>query len=163
MKAAAALAACALVVLAALPAGPQDGPRVVRPNVLVHTEVPPPGPPPEELQPFGATLVVNFWVEEAGKKVLGVELKCATPEYAVKLAKDTGEHGRRLEVKGVIQMLRDREILLVFDSELASGGQGLGDVIAVRGSAIMREGVEQVLLKTDETSLHASFTFEVES
>jgi hypothetical protein len=162
MKAAAALLVGVLVALVALPAGSQDGAVVVRPKVLVHTDAPPPGPPPEELQSFGATLVVNFRVEEAGKKVLGIELKCATPEYRVKLVKDTGEHERRLQIEGVIQMLRDRQILIVFDTELASGGQGLAGIVALKGSAIMREGVEEVLLKTDETSLHASFAFEAE-
>ena len=30
------------------------------------------------------------------------------------------------------------------------------------GSAILREGVEKVLLKTGDTSLHATFAFDVE-
>jgi len=162
MKLVAGILACLLVALIVMPAGSQEGPVVVRPKVLVRAAVPLRDVPREELQSFGVTLVVNFWVEEEGKKVLGVELKCATPEYRAKLAKDTGEHERHLEIKGVIQMLRDREILVVFDTELASGGQGLASVIELKGSAIMREGEEKVLLKTDETSLHATFAFEVE-
>jgi hypothetical protein len=32
----------------------------------------------------------------------------------------------------------------------------------ITGSAILREGVEEVLLKTADTSLHAAFAFDIE-
>ncbi len=161
MRAAAGVLALLLVAAVAVPAGSQDGAIVVRPKVLVRTDVPPPGPPPQEPQSFGVTLVVKFWVEEAGKETLAVELRCATPEYHVKLAKDTGDLEHRLEVGGVIQMLRDREILLLFEADLGSAGQKLANTVETTGSAILREGVEKILLKTADTSLHVTFAFDV--
>ena len=62
-----------------------------------------------------------------------------------------------------IQMLRDREILLLFEAEVGSGGQQLHNIAEIKGSAILREGEEKILLKTDENSLHATFSFEVEN
>ncbi len=160
MKALGGILVLVIVVAIAAPAGSQQGAVVVRPKVLVRTDVRPPGQPPPELRSFGVTLVLNFWVEEAGEKGLAVELRCATPEYRAVLTRKTGEFSHHLEIEGVIQMLRDREILLLFEAEVGSGGQKLHNIAEIKGSAIMREGEETILLRTDETSLHATFTFE---
>jgi len=163
MKIAAAILSLALIVAVVAPAGTQEGATIVKPKVLVHTDVPlGPAPPPQEVQPFGTTLVVNFWVEEAGKKTLDVELRCATPEYRAALTKKTGEFEHHLEVEGAIVMMRDRQLLLLFEAELGNTGQGRANLIELTGSAIMREGEEKVLLKADTTSLHARFAFEAE-
>jgi len=165
MKFAAAVLTFLFVAVAVAPAGSQDGAVIVKPKVLVRTDVPAgphPEPPPEELQSFGVTLVMSFWVEEAGKKTLQVELRCATPEYRANLTKKTGEFHHHLEVEGAIIMMRDREVLLLFETELINTGQGLVNLIELKGSAIMREGEAKVLLKADTTSLHARFAFEAE-
>ena len=51
-------------------------------------------------------------------------------------------------------LLRDREILLLFDADLGSAGQKLASTVETAGSAILREGVEKVLLKTALSSTH---------
>ncbi len=169
MRIAAVIAACMVVTASAATAGAQSSRVVVKPRVPVHIDTGHREPPPEELRSFGVTLVINFWVEEPGanagepaKKVLAVELRCATPEYGAALAKDTGEFEHRFEIHGVIVLLRDRDILLVFETEIASGGQGRSSAVEIRGSAILHEGEKKLLLSTGDKALYASFAFDVE-
>jgi len=162
MKALAGLTAVLLLVAVALPAGSQDGAVVVRPKVLVHADVPASGEPPDEIQSLGTTLVLSFWVEENDQKGPAIEIRCATPDYRAAVTKRTGKYSRHLEVDGVIVMLRDRQILLLYDAEVGTGDEEIHTVAQIKGSVMMREGVEKVLVKAEETSLHATFAFEPE-
>ena len=151
-----------LVAAIAVPVGSQEG-RVVRPKVVVHTGTVQPGEPPAELQSFGTTLVLSFWVVEDEKQILKAEIRCATPDYRAALTKQSGDFSVHLEVEGVIQILRDGEILLLYEAQVASGAHTDRILAEIKGSAIMREGKEKVLLKADDSSLHASFAFDAES
>ncbi len=162
MKAAAGLAAVLLLIAVALPAGSQDGAVVVRPKVLVHTDVPARGDSPKEIHSLGTTLVLTFWVEENEEKGPVIEIRCATPDYLAAVTKKTGEFSRHLEVDGTIRMLRDRQILLLYNAEVGSGNEEIYTVAQITGSVIMREGVEKVLVEAEETTFHATFTFEPE-
>jgi hypothetical protein len=159
MKAFAAMLALVLILAFAAPVGSQEGP-VVRPRVVVHTGAAQPNEPPPEIQSFGTTLVLSFWIAEGEKQTLKAGIRCATPDYRAALTKQSGDFTVHLEVEGVIQILRDGEILLLYEAQVASGAHTDRTLAEIKGSVIMREGKEKVLLKTDESSLCASFAFD---
>lgn len=159
---AAALLAVLLLIAVAQPAGSQGGATVVRPKVLVHADVPLTDQPREEIESLGTTLVLKFWVQENDQKGPTVEIRCATPDYRAAVTKKTGKFSRHLEVDGTIRMLRDRQILLLYDAEVGSGDEEIHTIAQIKGSLIMRDGVEKVLVTAEQTTLHAAFTFEPE-
>jgi len=159
MRTVAALLVGALIMAVAIPAGSQGGAVVVKPRVLVRADGRPPEPA-DVPRSFGVNLVVKFWIEESDKETFSVELRCATPKYHVSLTDDSGEFEQRVEISGGIVLLRDRAILLSFDTALGKTGQGLRSAVAFKGSVILREGEDKVLFKTGEMSLHATFTIE---
>ncbi len=161
MKAAAGLAAVVLLVAVALPAGSQHG-SGSGPRVIVNADVPAQRDSDDEIRSLGTTLILKFWAVESDQKGPVIEIRCATPDYLAAVTKKTGDFSRHLEVEGTILMLRDRQILLLYNAEVGSGNEQIYTAAQITGSAIMREGVEKVLVEAEETTLHATFAFEPE-
>ena len=162
MKLLAAILTLALIVAVVAPAGSQQRPVIVRPEVQVHTGIVEPVAPPEEIRAFGTTLILSFAVQEDDQQGPAIEIRCATPEYRAMVTKKTGDFSRHLRVEGIIQPLRNGQILLLFDAEVGGGREQVHTVAEVKGSAILREGVETVLVKSEGTVLKATFAPEPE-
>jgi hypothetical protein len=157
MKPLAAVLALALVAAVAAPAGSQQRPVIVRPDVQIHTGTVESAGPPEEMRAFAATLILSFAVQEEDQRGPAIEVRCATPEYRAVVTKKTGDFTRHLRVEGVIQPLRDGRALLLFEAELGGGREQVNTIAEAKGSAILREGVETVLTKSEGTVLKVSY------
>jgi hypothetical protein len=157
MKPLAAVLALALIAAVVAPAGSQQRPVIVRPEVQIHTSTVEPTEPPQEMRAFATTLVLSFAVEEEDQHGPAIEIRCATPEYRAVVTKQTGDFSRHLRVEGVIQPLRDGQALLLFEAEVGGGREQIHTVAEVKGSAILRESVETVLIKSEGTVLKVSY------
>ncbi|MBN1918348.1 MAG: hypothetical protein JW889_10585 [Verrucomicrobia bacterium] len=159
MKPLAAILVCLVLVTLGAPAGSQQRPVIVRPEVPITTGSVPPAVGPES---FGTTLLLRFWTAKGDAEVLAIELRCATPEFRAVLSRATDEGSDSFHVEGVIQPLRDRQVLIVFESAVASSGKGPDLSFASRGSAILREGAPKALVTAGDLSLNAQVTFDAE-
>ena len=162
MKALAAILACLFLATICPPAGTQEEPAVVQPRVHVHTgvvEAVEPAPGPES---FGTTLLLRFWIAKGDTELLAIELRCAAPEFRAMLTRTTEEGANSFHVEGVVQLLRDREVLILFDAAVNAKGKGPDESFQAKGSVILREGVQKALVTAGELSLNARFSFDAD-
>jgi hypothetical protein len=162
MKALTTTILCLLLVALTLPAGSQQGPQIVRPRVQVHTGVVQPVEAPPGIEPFGTTLLLRFWTTRGDKENLAIELRCAAPPFRAALSRAALDEANLLEIEGEIQLLRDGEILLLFDAKVGAQEKGPDQAFEAAGSVMLREGAARVLVSTGDTALHARFTLDVE-
>jgi hypothetical protein len=161
MKALAAILVCVFLTTVCLPVGSQEKPVIVQPKVQIHTGVVEPVEPAGP-QSFGATLLLRFWIAKGDAELLAIELRCATPEFRAALTRTTEEGTDSFQIEGALELLRDREVLVMFDSTVSSAGKGPDRSFSAKGSVMLREGVPKALVTVGDLSLNARFAFDVE-
>jgi len=162
MKALAATLACLFLVTICAPAGSQERPVIVQPKVHVHTGVVESVEPAAGPEAFGTTLLLRFWTAKGDAEVLAIQVRCATPEFSAFVSRTSDEGADHLQIEGTVHLLRDGQILVLFDARVSSRAKGPDQGFQAKGSVTLRQGVPKALVSTGDLSLNARFTFDAE-